>query len=76
MTRLEIYSLRWSCPFCGSAGFSAWLSWVIHGTRKLHACARPFRDVLSLAVGAAVAACFLTGLGYWIAVLLDWLVSA
>lgn len=29
----------WSCMFCGSAGFSAFFSWLLNGgSRKLHPC--------------------------------------
>ena len=42
----------WTCPFCGSVGFKAWLAWKLWGTRKLHRCdgrtlAVPCRAALS-----------------------------
>jgi hypothetical protein len=63
MTRWEIYSLRWSCPFCGSAGLSPWLSWALHRTRKLHPCKHPWRDAQFLAVMALIATALI---GPWI----------
>jgi hypothetical protein len=54
VTRWEIYALRWSCPFCGCSGFTTWLSWMLTGTRKLHPCNAPLRDVMFLLIAVPI----------------------